>query len=161
MSNKLKIVLLCLALLFIANLLMAKDYKTNITYEGFFNFALNDTNISSFHPGLHRETVNTMIEQFENQNAEYKEAANSLARAKDSEGSRIQPIINEMAQVENSINVAVRSNDENELREAQTRKLELNNQINIAQIESRSQMEVANANMRAAQMKSTIVDTTN
>ena len=161
MSNKLKIVLLCLALLLIANLLMVKDYKTKITYEGFFNYALNDANVSSFHPGLHRETVNTMIEQFENQKAEIIQASSEFAKAKDSQGTRIQPLITEMASVQNKMDVAARSNDEAALKAAQAQKIELNHKINVAQIESKSQMEVANANMRAAKFKSTILDTAN
>lgn len=61
MSNKMKLVILCLILLLLANLMMSHGFTNINSLEGFIAYLNNQEDIGSFHPALHRETIKNML----------------------------------------------------------------------------------------------------
>jgi len=154
MSNRLKFALLCLVLLLIANLLMVRGNTQSITYEGFYNYIVEDVKTPNFHPGLHRETLNVMIEQFmtkEQASLGKKQADEQFAQARSVEGEKVSPYIKQIKEAQKNVEVAILSNDNNNILEAKAELANLNNKFNIAQIKSQCDIKVASANVRGMQ----------
>ena len=154
MSNRLKFALLCFALLLIANLLMMLENRSQITFEGFYNYLVKDVKAPNFHPGLHRKTLNVMIEQFmtkEQASFAKKQAGEQYAQARSSEGEKVSPYIKQIKEAEKNVEVAILSNDNNKIIEAKAELANLNNKFNVAQIKSQCDIKVAEANMKGMQ----------
>jgi len=61
MSSKIKVVIVCLFLLLLANLMMSHGFTNVNSLEGFVAYLNNQEDIGSFHPALHRKTIENML----------------------------------------------------------------------------------------------------
>lgn len=61
MSNKFIVVIVCLSLLLLANLLMSHGFTNNNSLEGFMAYLDEKEHNETFHPALHRQTVENML----------------------------------------------------------------------------------------------------